>query len=261
MKNNTLTGIPMTPDQYAYEWSVNSKFFQDNSLYEWMSKIPESSKYILEVGCGVGYSTLALSQLNSKNIYVIEENKSLADKTRKLLNEHNISNNLIYLDDIDDALELSTNKVTIIVGDIFSNKIENVFEDINFDLIVCWLIGSSPRTVSININKSVEALNYSDMATYRNNIHSRCYQLASSIVYQGSIHFIDRAEIINSDSLDNYEAEYSNIYYDLAKGNCNLKNIDIAYKKINQSFITSNIQYTNSKNPEMSVLTSVLSSV
>jgi len=49
--------------QYAEQWNTSAQFFYEKKYYQWMCEKLIEFKTVMEIGCGTGYSTLAL--LNS----------------------------------------------------------------------------------------------------------------------------------------------------------------------------------------------------
>jgi predicted O-methyltransferase YrrM len=49
--------------RYATQWEVNSRHFFGAGYYGWMAAKLNGLHAVLEIGCGVGYSTLTLAQL------------------------------------------------------------------------------------------------------------------------------------------------------------------------------------------------------
>ena len=45
---------------YATQWNESAKYFYETKRYQWMSEKLVEYDIVLEIGCGTGYSTLAL---------------------------------------------------------------------------------------------------------------------------------------------------------------------------------------------------------
>ena len=59
---------------YAEKWQASSKFFMDNGYYKYMAEIIKPYKTVLEIGCGVGYSTVSL--INDGHIVIaVDKNR------------------------------------------------------------------------------------------------------------------------------------------------------------------------------------------
>ena len=111
---------------YADQWDVSAKFFYEQGYYSWMAQQVEKMETVVEIGCGTGYSTLALIE-NGHKVIAIEKNQSCIVKAKQLLTDN----------------EITDDKVIFIEGDIaedsFRNKIAQNYE---FDAVLCWNIGS-----------------------------------------------------------------------------------------------------------------------
>ena len=111
---------------YALQWDNSAKYFYDNGYYDWMTERIESFHSVLEIGCGTGYSTLALVKKGYK-VIAVDKNQECLDKAKSLLN------GMGYTDE----------QVLFIKGDIarddFRSRLENEYE---FDVVACWNIGS-----------------------------------------------------------------------------------------------------------------------
>ena len=52
----------MNKDQeYTLQWDVSAEYFYSKGYYAWMIEQINSYNTIVEVGCGTGYSSLALA--------------------------------------------------------------------------------------------------------------------------------------------------------------------------------------------------------
>ena len=58
--------------EYAEQWDVSARFFYEQGYYSWMAQQIEQMHTVVEVGCGTGYSTLALVE-NGHNVIAIEK--------------------------------------------------------------------------------------------------------------------------------------------------------------------------------------------
>ena len=118
----------MNRDQeYTLQWDASAEYFYNKGYYAWMIEQINSYNTIVEVGCGTGYSSLALAKAGKK-VVSIEKNVECIKKAQELLKENSISEE----------------QVLILHGDIveeeFRNKIVNEFD---FDAVICWNIGTA----------------------------------------------------------------------------------------------------------------------
>lgn len=112
--------------KYAEQWNVSSKYFYDNGYYTWMAKKLVDYDTVLEVGCGTGYSTLALLEQGYK-VIAIDKNQSCIRKAKELLDRSNVKDN----------------QVIFIEGDITDERFRKaLLSSYKFDVIICWNVGS-----------------------------------------------------------------------------------------------------------------------
>lgn len=201
--------------EYSESWQKDAEYFYEKSYYSWMAKDTANSKKILEVGCGTGYSTLALLNEGHK-VVSIEENSFCIDKTETLLkskgfNIVKITNREVYKPLPEYRYELAYSKINskiekydaiLVQGDIINdpNFIRWLKEDIQIpiDTVVCWLLGTHS---SRGLNKVFDLnhiTNSSDARIYSQNI---IYELCDEILQNnGYLHIVDRA--VDVDNID-----------------------------------------------------------
>lgn len=108
--------------KYAEQWNESSKYFYDNGYYTWMAKKLVDYDTVLEVGCGTGYSTLALLEQGYK-VIAIDKNQSCIRKAKELLDRSNVKDN----------------QVIFIEGDITDERFRKaLLSSYKFDVIICW---------------------------------------------------------------------------------------------------------------------------
>lgn len=117
--------------EYAEQWEVSSKYFYDKKYYNWMQKKIENYNIILEVGCGTGYSTLALLA-NGHKVIALEKNNECIKKATELIQQKGYS-----VGKIPDA------DVCFIETDVVTKEFYlGVLKDLQFDAVICWNVGS-----------------------------------------------------------------------------------------------------------------------
>lgn len=67
--------------EYAEQWEVNSKYFYKQGTYEKLCDHIDKYNIVLEIGCGVGNSTLSLKE-KGHCIISIEKNKVCIKKPK-----------------------------------------------------------------------------------------------------------------------------------------------------------------------------------
>ena len=75
----------MTPKDYSEFWERESYQFQNNEIYDYLSKIiPTEATF--EVGCGAGWSTLSLAK--NRPVLAIDNNSHLIGLAQARLQSH-----------------------------------------------------------------------------------------------------------------------------------------------------------------------------
>ena len=64
---------------YANQWDVSAQFFYEKGYYSWMAQRINKFQTVVEVGCGTGYSTLALVENGHKVIAIDKNRDCIAD--------------------------------------------------------------------------------------------------------------------------------------------------------------------------------------
>lgn len=111
---------------YSEQWNVSAKYFYDAGYYLWMANKLEGHEIILEIGCGTGYSTLALVESGYK-VIAVDKNPECMKKTKDLLREKGYING----------------EVTFVIGDVAFDETRNkLVSGYEFDAVICWNIGT-----------------------------------------------------------------------------------------------------------------------
>lgn len=111
---------------YANQWDVSAQFFYEKGYYSWMAQRINKFQTVVEVGCGTGYSTLALVE-NGHKVIAIDKNRDCIAKAKQLLLNRGIAEDSVIFVEGD------------IVEDSFRSRITSTFE---FDVVLCWNVGS-----------------------------------------------------------------------------------------------------------------------
>ena len=107
--------------EYVESWKADSDLMYQNRIYDWMVDQVKEYKTVLEIGCGVGISTLCLLE-EGHDVICVEFNEKCVEETRNRLNE----NGYPFVEIIN--LRVSENNIDTLL-DIISKKI---------DVVICW---------------------------------------------------------------------------------------------------------------------------
>ena len=119
---------------YANEWGSSADYFYENGSYEWMCNNIKEYKIALEVGCGTGKSTLMLVETGHK-VIAIEKNEYCLHQASELLKEKGYKvTNVVE--------EINDNDVLFLQADVVDKTFQKNIGEINFDIVVCWNVGS-----------------------------------------------------------------------------------------------------------------------
>lgn len=250
----------MTAEQYATQWQENSMFFSTNGHYDWMANFLGQPSTIIEIGCGSGGSTLALAK-KAQRIVAVEVNATLANAAAAYLNSNAVPTEVVNIGVQGSPLPTSNYRVTIVVGDVFENKIGGVLSSVGADAMACWLIGANPGLISAHLGKSMESFTGHEMPEYRERIHRRTYDLGVSLLKTGGmVHITDRMALNSWNDKDLARLTLVEDHIDLSNGKYQVSKEGSFLKKIDKSFVTSKIQYIAPPEVSGSAIT-VLSSI
>lgn len=198
--------------EYVKSWGVNSNDHLAQGHYTWMAAKLDGYPLTLEIGCGIGHSTLELLKQGHR-IICVEENPHCIAATQRLVREHGYSIEIIErgsaksIDENNYRLayrELGqAPKVDclIIEGDALKDPklVDWLMTQPKFDAIACWLIGThDARGHNIAVDLSLMPTAYE----HRIFVQNRVYELADHVLRPGGIlNVIDRAQTPSSDFL------------------------------------------------------------
>ena len=112
--------------KYSEQWDISAQYFYNKGYYSWMADKLTGYKNVLEVGCGTGYSTLALVEKGYR-VIVVEKNPECINKAKKLLYENGYKRG----------------EGSFITGDIVDEALRNkLVKKFKFDITICWNIGT-----------------------------------------------------------------------------------------------------------------------
>ncbi|MFK0092369.1 class I SAM-dependent methyltransferase [Pseudomonas sp. NPDC090592] len=197
---------------YIKSWGINSQGHLDQGHYGWMAERLNGYPRTLEIGCGVGHSTLALLK-QGHTVVCVEENPHCIAATQRLVAENGYSVAVIAretpksLDDnayrliYKDVGNVPKADCLLIEGDALHDpRLEAWLEQQpRFDSIACWLLGTHDAR-GHNI-----AVNLASMPTSREHrifVQNNVYEIADRVLRSGGIlTVIDRAETPSTDEI------------------------------------------------------------
>jgi hypothetical protein len=185
-------GVPMTADQYAEQWEINSKSFFQDGHYSWMAQQLGGGKIVVEIGSGSGNGTLALVNVGN-SVLVVEPNEMLAQMTFNLLKDNGVGVSMVCAGSLDASSFKDSCQVLIAPLDVFSSQVDDLLSSLSFDAIVCWLIGAEPDRISEYVGVDKYDFVGPEARDYREKVHSRCYELGRKHLPSGGVvQIVDR---------------------------------------------------------------------
>jgi SAM-dependent methyltransferase len=207
--------------KYAKQWVESSKFFYNNKDYDWMCNQIEKYSTVLEIGSGTGHSTLSLIEHGHK-VIAIEKNEYCIEKAKAL-----IENSGYICGTLKDGID-NCNAI-LILGDICEKDLLKRLDEVLFDIVVCWNIGTywSKNMLQSYLPKFLEyGLNLDQIQNNLESSYAEYIQWSSCNIakeHKVPIQFIDRNSTTFSERDDPYyvslknEFSYTSIKYDSIK--------------------------------------------
>ncbi|MBR1763452.1 MAG: class I SAM-dependent methyltransferase [Eubacterium sp.] len=123
-------------EKYAKEWNESAIYFYNNNYYDILSSRLHKDSLVLEIGCGTGFSTLALLEAGH-SVIAVDNNFHCISKAKRLISSKGFSVK-------DSVANLEKNEVCFIQADITESDFEStVLPSINCDIVICWNIGTA----------------------------------------------------------------------------------------------------------------------
>ncbi|MFL9876730.1 class I SAM-dependent methyltransferase [Paraburkholderia megapolitana] len=196
--------------RYATQWEISSLHFFESGYYDWMANAVDGRSKVLEIGCGVGYSTLTLAQ-RGHSIIVIDENPICLKSTKERLEESGFSVTLHLRGHVEnapgeryeisygDAPDGSLADALLIEGDMLNDPTlrEWLTQTHEFDAVVCWLLGTHQyRGMECHFKDYGAADNFG----FRILIQNSTYELADTVLRpNGILHVVDRGGFLDNE--------------------------------------------------------------
>lgn len=158
--------IPMTPSEYAIEWSQSSSDHKRFSDYQWIAEHLTDPKIVFEIGCGSGNGTAALLKRGSK-VVSVEINQDLLQQTTNYLQSDGYKVELIPLSQVDKIDIDSETQCFLIEADVFDADAKKIFSTIKFDHILFSFFGAAPLHAALGLGIPLEELDSQFARNYR----------------------------------------------------------------------------------------------
>lgn len=177
MKAVHSLGTPMTDEQYASHWSIESVNHNRFSDYDWMASFIDANSMILDVGCGNGLGCIAMLKKGC-SIVAIEANKFLAQQAIENVQNAGFSTKSVSLSSASPEEFESSVNFHILVGSLFSEHTDNIAKSFEFDYVTNWLFGASPYLAAEELKQEIHDLDSGYAQKYRENATIACKKLS-----------------------------------------------------------------------------------
>lgn len=190
---------------YIKSWGINSEGHLAQGHYSWMAERVKGFPRTLEIGCGVGHSTLALLQ-QGHTVVCVEENPQCIAATRKRLADEGFCVEVIAREtpvSLDEnAYRLIYSEIPeapqadclLIEGDALNDPALEAWleRQPKFDAVACWLLGTHDAR---GHNAAVDLALMPTPYEHRIFVQNRVYEIADRILRSGGVlSVIDRAQ-------------------------------------------------------------------
>lgn len=170
-------------------WQSEGEAYAKRGDYDWMASLVPGRR-VLEIGCGVGFGTVALAR-RGLAVLAIDSLSECLGATRERLAE------------VPDA------QVTLLQAEVTALDAaqRSAIEAFAPDTVACWLMGAPAETTGASATDAGQAV-----AAYRERVHRAVAELAASLAGVRALHYVDRTAIpwqakdIGRDTLVRYHA-------------------------------------------------------
>jgi len=161
-----------TVSDFVAYWEDEGAAYAKRGDYEWMASLIPAGK-VLEIGCGVGFGTLALAE-RGLDVLAIDNLPECLDAARAKL------------------AALPVAKVELVAADLNALDPQQEAKLAAFapQTIVCWLMGAPAETTGATKSDAGQAV-----AAYREKLHRQTAELAVRLPSVHTLHFVDRTAI------------------------------------------------------------------
>ncbi len=177
-----------TVTEFMAYWEAEGQAYVRRGDYDWMAALVPG-KRVLEIGCGVGYSTVALLK-RELAVLAVDSLPECLEATRQRAEGADVALLEANLATLSDA-----EKATI-----------SAFQP---DTVVCWLMGAPAAVTGATASEAGQQ----SVTAYREKMHRLVAELASSLPSVRTLHLVDRTAIpwqakdIGRDTLVRYHNE------------------------------------------------------
>ena len=113
--------------EYANDWTKSAKHFYDRGDYKWAADFLPLDGTVLEIGCGTGYSPLAIIEHGNK-VIGIDKNIVCIDRA------------ICFLDSKPNLKD----RYLFYKTDVFDNYyLQKIINDFDYDIVVIWNVGTA----------------------------------------------------------------------------------------------------------------------
>lgn len=178
-----------TVEDFIGYWQQEGESYAKRGDYDWMASLL-TGKRVLEIGCGVGFGTLALAR-RGMAVLAVDNLAECLEATRVRVGE------------------VAGAEVAFLQAEVatLDDAAHSAIQGFAPDSVVCWLMGAPAEVTGAAASDAGQAV-----AAYRENIHRAVAVLAASLPTVQTLHYVDRTAIpwqakdIGRDTLVRYHA-------------------------------------------------------